>query len=55
MFENQGNHPTLNASSELQPAPIANSYDGKVPSGNVSKEDFEAMVEKTKEYVVPAI
>ena len=41
----------LNASSELQPAPIGNAYDGKVPSGNVSKEDFEAMVEKTKEYV----
>ena len=41
----------LNAPSELQPAPIANSYDVNVPPGNISKEDFEAMVEKTKDYV----
>lgn len=41
----------LNSPSELQPAPVGNAFEAKVPSGNVSKEDFEAMVEKTKEYV----
>lgn len=41
----------LNSPSDLQPAPIGNDYEVKVPDGNISKDDFESMVDKTKEYV----
>lgn len=42
---------SLNSPSDIQSAPIGNTHQTKVPTSNVSKKDFEGMVDKTKEYV----
>lgn len=41
----------LSSPSELQPAPIGNPCESNVPQGNFSKQEFEDLVENTKEFV----